>query len=159
MSLDPQSLVGKVVRIKDCVLAEIWREFASYHRPGMMARVTGAKLFDDMLQLDVDYSEFEARNMPLEVASVPNADGKLITHREAGEYEAKTLICLDEAQYAEQCDFLDEPEAVAQSGLFDAYMIEAHHHPSYLAFLESHLARAVEAGYEIVAPKAPAPSV
>lgn len=147
MSVDPSIFVGRVIRIKESDLSEIWKDVSAYQRPGMLARVTSARIGDDALQLEVDYSEFEERNLPLEEALLPDDQG-YVTHRAAGEYAARSMIFFDASGYAEQCEIIEDHAAASPIRLIEAYQAQEQHN-SYLAFLEAHLARAIEAGYQM----------
>jgi hypothetical protein len=156
MSLDPNAFVGRTIRIKQCDLADVWRDFGSYIRPGMMAKVVGFDTHDDLIALGVDYTPFEAHNRPLEEATVEQEDGRLVTHREAGTYRSTSIIYFNEEGILDECEIVEDSPHIA--ALTEAYSREAVPGTSYQEFLETHLIRAMEEGYRMEnAPAAPAP--
>lgn len=147
MALDLHVLVGRTIRIKQSDLSEMWKETGSYPRPGMMAKVVGFDELGDEISLGVDYSPYETHNLPLEEATIEQADGRLLTHRQAGEYRASSIIFFNGDRILDECEIVDDNPHLAE--IMDAFSREAASGLSYQEFLENQLIRAMQDGYDI----------
>jgi hypothetical protein len=149
MSLDPYAFIGRTIRIKQSNLSDVGRDLGNFARPGMKAKVVGFDTHDDLIALGVDFTPFEAHNRPLEEATVEQADGRLVTHREAGTYKPTTIIYFNEDGILDECEIVEDNPHLEK--ILEAYSSEAEAGLSYQEFLETHLVRAMQAGYGIEA--------
>lgn len=123
-----------VVRIKERLYEGKSRDCDYYASTGMMARIASVNTKNDLWKVELDYSQFDEHNIPLEPRVYNDGDGNFVmTAREANAYLPSEIIYFDaDENLDDYFDFVDQE----YFALFDLYQKEKSDE-SYVRWLEN----------------------